>query len=49
MTFGVDTAEQEWLNEGSYKTHILFGKLRVFSFIAFAQFGAATRSTGVVF
>jgi hypothetical protein len=24
MTMGVDFAEQEWLNEGSYKTHILF-------------------------
>jgi hypothetical protein len=34
MTMGVDFAEQEWLNEGSYKTHILFGKLRVFSFFS---------------
>jgi hypothetical protein len=41
MTMGVDFAEQEWLNEGSYKTHILFGKLRVFSFFSDAgQFGA---------
>jgi len=50
MTFGVDTAEQEWLNEGSYKTHILFGKLRVFSFYSDAgQFGANQGYTGVVF
>ena len=50
MTFGVDAAEQEWLNEGSYKTHILFGKLRVFSFFSDAgQFGANQGYTGVVF
>ena len=50
MVFGVDSAEQEWLNEGSYKTHILFGKLRVFSFFSDAgQFGANQGYTGVVF
>lgn len=50
MTMGVDFAEQEWLNEGSYKTHILFGKLRVFSFFSDAgQFGANQGYTGVVF
>ncbi|MDP5157663.1 MAG: O-antigen ligase family protein [Flaviramulus sp.] len=50
MIFGVDFAEQEWLNEGSYKTHILFGKLRVFSFYSDAgQFGANQGYTGVVF
>lgn len=50
MTFGVDSAEQEWLNEGNYKTHILFGKLRVFSFFSDAgQFGANQGYTGVVF
>ena len=50
MTMGVDFAEQEWLNEGSYKTHILFGKLRVFSFYSDAgQFGANQGYTGVVF
>lgn len=50
MTLGVDFAEQEWLNEGSYKTHILFGKLRVFSFYSDAgQFGANQGYTGVVF
>lgn len=50
MLFGVDYAEQAWLNEGSYKTHILFGKLRVFSFYSDAgQFGANQGFTGVVF
>lgn len=50
MTMGVDFAEQEWLNEGSYKTHVLFGKLRVFSFFSDAgQFGANQGYTGVVF
>jgi hypothetical protein len=29
--FGVDAAEQAWLNGGA-QTHVLFGKLRVFSF-----------------
>jgi len=50
MKFGVDFAEQAWLNEGNYKTHILFGKLRVFSFLSDAgQFGANQAYTGVVF
>lgn len=49
-TMGVDPFEQAWLNQGSYKTHILFGKLRVFSFYSDAgQFGAAQGHTGVVF
>lgn len=40
--FGVDPWEQEWLNiEGNRTTHILFGKLRIFSFLSDAgQFGA---------
>lgn len=50
LYLGVDAAEQAWLNEGSYKTHILFGKLRVFSFYSDAgQFGANQGYTGVVF
>jgi hypothetical protein len=49
-TIGVDPYEQAWLNAGSYKTHILFGKLRVFSFYSDAgQFGAAQGHAGVVF
>ncbi|MES2111629.1 MAG: O-antigen ligase family protein [Bacteroidota bacterium] len=39
---GVNHAEQLWLDVGAYKTHILFGRLRVFSFYSDAgQFGAA--------
>jgi len=39
---GVNSHEQEWLDAGAYKTHILFGRLRVFSFYSDAgQFGAA--------
>lgn len=48
--FGVDPFEQRWLDQGSYKTHVLFGKLRVFSFYSDAgQFGASQAHTGVVF
>lgn len=50
LKFGVDYAEQAWLNEGNYKTHILFGKLRVFSFLSDAgQFGGTQGYAGVVF
>ena len=50
LKFGVDYAEKVWLNEGNYKTHILFGKLRVFSFLSDAgQFGANQAYTAVVF
>lgn len=48
--FGVDPWEQRWLDEGGDVTHILFGKLRVFSFYSDAgQFGAAQGMAGVVF
>ncbi|MBN2669358.1 MAG: hypothetical protein JXR60_09020 [Bacteroidales bacterium] len=47
---GPDFAEQAWLDAGNAGTHILFGKLRVFSFYSDAgQFGAAQAVTGVVF
>lgn len=50
LKFGVDHWEQAWLNEGNYKTHILFGKLRVFSFMSDAgQFGGNQAYTAVVF
>lgn len=49
LKMGVDSAEQGWLNEGNYKTHILFGKLRVFSFLSDAgQFGANQAYSAVV-
>jgi O-Antigen ligase len=49
LQIGLDSAEQGWLNEGNYKTHILFGKLRVFSFFSDAgQFGGAQAFSAVV-
>ena len=40
-TIGVDPWERAWLNSGAAETHILFGKLRIFSFLSDAgQFGA---------
>jgi hypothetical protein len=48
--FGVDPWEQAWLDAGGAVTHILFGKLRIFSFYTDAgQFGAAQGQAGVVF
>jgi O-antigen ligase len=39
--FGTDGYEQAWLDEGAYSTHVLMGRLRVFSFLSDAgQFGA---------
>ena len=47
--YGVDYAERQWLNEGNAATHILFGKLRVFSFLSDAgQFGANQGYSAVV-
>jgi hypothetical protein len=49
LKVGLDSAERAWLNEGNYKTHILFGKLRVFSFMSDAgQFGGNQAYTAVV-
>ena len=47
--WGLDQWEQNWLNEGNYKTHVLFGKLRAFSFLSDAgQFGANQAYSAVV-
>lgn len=47
---GPDPWEQAWLDGGGSLTHILFGKLRVFSFYSDAgQFGASQGHTGVAF
>jgi hypothetical protein len=47
--WGVDSAERQWLNEGNAATHIIFGKLRVFSFLSDAgQFGANQGFSAVV-
>lgn len=49
IEIGIDYAERAWLNEGNYKTHILFGQLRAFSFLSDAgQFGANQAYSGVV-
>ncbi|MCH8553963.1 MAG: hypothetical protein LAT76_02325 [Schleiferiaceae bacterium] len=48
LYIGLDAGERAFLATGAYKTHILFGKLRVFSFFSDAgQFGAAMGHTGV--
>lgn len=50
LLLGVDPFEQAWLDNGGHVTHILFGKLRVFSFYSDAgQFGASQGHAGVVF
>lgn len=50
LIFGVDSFEQAWLDAGGAVTHVLFGKLRIFSFYSDAgQFGASQGHTGVVF
>jgi len=50
MIFGVDYAEQAWLDNGGAETHVLFGKLRVFSFFSDAgQFGGNQGYACVVF
>ncbi|MDN5211683.1 O-antigen ligase family protein [Fulvivirgaceae bacterium BMA12] len=47
--FGVDPMEQRWLDNGAAKTHLLFGKLRVFSFYSDAgQFGASQAHVGIM-
>ena len=47
---GLDFAEQHWLNTIGYITHMINGKLRIFSFFSDAgQFGAAQGAAGIVF
>jgi len=47
---GPDPWEQQWLNSGGNITHVLFGKLRAFSFFTDAgQFGATMGHSAVVF
>jgi ABC-type multidrug transport system fused ATPase/permease subunit len=50
LYIGLDGAEQEWLNvPGNLSTHMLFGRLRVFSFYSDAgQFGASQAHTALV-
>lgn len=50
LLFGVDSFEQAWLDGGGAITHVLFGKLRIFSFYSDAgQFGASQGHAAVVF
>ncbi|KPM31194.1 Putative membrane protein [Croceitalea dokdonensis DOKDO 023] len=50
LFIGVDPFEQKWLDGGGHVTHILFGKLRIFSFYSDAgQFGASQGHAGVLF
>jgi len=47
---GLDSAEQYWLDTVGAITHIVNGKLRIFSFMSDAgQFGAAQGAAGIVF
>lgn len=49
LYFGPDNAENRWLEAGAKKTHILFGKLRIFSFYAeAAQFGASQAQLAIM-
>ncbi len=50
LTIGVDQWEKAWLDGGGAVTHIIFGKLRIFSFMSdAAQFGSNQGYTAVVF
>ena len=50
LYIGPDSWEQEWLDSGGALTHILFGKLRVFSFFSDAgQFGGHQGHSGITF
>jgi len=49
LLIGLDPFEQAWMDRGAYETHLLFGKLRVFSFLSDAgQFGASQAQALVV-
>lgn len=49
LYIGLNSAENAWLASGAYETHMLFGRLRVFSFFSDAgQFGAFMGYTGIV-
>lgn len=48
-TIGVDPWEKAWLDAGAAETHLIFGKLRIFSFLSDAgQFGANQAYSAVV-
>lgn len=46
---GVDRMEQAWLDAGAYRTHVIWGQLRVFSFFSeAAQFGSSQAHVGLI-
>lgn len=46
---GVDNMEQAWLNAGAYRTHVLWGQLRIFStYSEAAQFGSSQGHIGLI-
>ncbi|RZL16567.1 MAG: O-antigen ligase domain-containing protein, partial [Hymenobacter sp.] len=46
---GVNSAEQAWLDEGGAVTHLIWGRLRIFSFYnEAAQFGASQAHVGLM-
>lgn len=50
LFLGVSATEQEWLNAGAKSTHVLWGRLRVFSFFTDAsQFAANQAHSALVF
>ncbi len=50
LLLGVTAVEQRWLDAGAASTHVLFGRLRVFSYYSdAAQFGASQAHTSLVF
>lgn len=49
MYIGLSPGEQRFIDEGGYITHVLFGRLRVFSFYSDAgQFGASQAHIGLI-
>ena len=49
LYFGVDDAENRWLMAGAKQTHLIFGKLRIFSFYTeAAQYGASQAHVAIV-
>ncbi len=49
LNIGIDKWEKGWLDDGNAQTHILFGKLRAFSFLSDAgQFGGNQAYSAVV-
>ena len=49
LYIGTDNAEIRWLEAGAKRTHLLFGKLRVFSFYTEAgQFGASQAHIAII-